>query len=202
MRRPLCALLAGDADSCSCQYMHSLRHLTTASTLQHCLCPGGNKAAAARPGGAVIGGQRGSSSDPPNFARSQNSSAAANAAPRKRAREELMCMEPSRSVEPLQYSTEDPRPILLFEISGVLCNTSAERTASQSRAHLPRPGLSSLVQLMPHFRLGVYTTSQPKTAILALDVVASALRGELITREERWRLLLDGTPPAGTVRSA
>jgi hypothetical protein len=105
-------------------------------------------------------------------------------------------VEPQQAVEPVKYDTSDTRPILLFELSGVLCNSTKDRVASLTKAHLPRPGIAHLVRLMPHFRLGVYTTSTSKTVTTALSVLASAIRGELASMPDNWRYLLDSMPPA------
>lgn len=105
------------------------------------------------------------------------------------------------NLAPVRYDTADPRPILLFELSGVLCNSTKDRVASVTKAHLPRPGVAQLARLMPHFRLGVYTTSTARTVATALAVVASAVRGELASTPEGWRLLLDGSQPDVEVRT-
>ena len=63
-------------------------------------------------------------------------------------------------VQPLIYSKNDPRPIVLFEMSGVLCNSARDRQASVAKNHLPRPGVRHLARLLPRFRLGIYTTAQ------------------------------------------
>lgn len=66
-------------------------------------------------------------------------------------------------VQPLIYNKEDPRPIVLFEMSGVLCNSARDRQASVAKNHLPRPGVRHLARLLPRFRLGIYTTAQVRT---------------------------------------
>ena len=104
--------------------------------------------------------------------------------------------QPTTEIKALTYDTTDPRPIILFELAGILVNTSADRVASVTKAHLPRPGLAQLVRLMPHFRLGVYTTAMVKTVHDAMSVIAAAVRGELASDADGWRLLLDGAPPA------
>lgn len=82
-------------------------------------------------------------------------------------------------VQPLIYNKEDPRPIVLFEMSGVLCNSARDRQASIAKNHLPRPGLRHLARLLPRFRLGIYTTAQVSTRSInaVLDTRACAWCG-------------------------
>lgn len=73
-------------------------------------------------------------------------------------------------VQPLIYSKDDPRPIVLFEMSGVLCNSARDRQASVAKNHLPRPGVRHLARLLPRFRLGIYTTAQVRYLSSPCDV--------------------------------
>lgn len=103
-------------------------------------------------------------------------------------------------VAPVDLGAADPRPVLLFEVSGVLCNTTAARMATSAKNFLPRPGLRHLARLLPRFRLGVYTTAQERSVLTALGIVTSAVRGELATWPDGWRMLLGGERPDVQVR--
>lgn len=98
-------------------------------------------------------------------------------------------------IKPIDLGTTDPRPVLLFEVSGVLCNSTTARMATAAKNFLPRSGLRHLARLLPKFRLGMYTSAQERSVITAMGVVTSALRGELATWPDAWKMLIDGTNP-------
>ena len=97
-------------------------------------------------------------------------------------------------LKPIELGTADPRPVLLFEVSGVLCNSTSARMATSAKNFLPRAGLRHLARLLPKFRLGIYTSAQERSVVTALGVVTSSLRGELVTWPDGWQMLIDGKP--------
>ena len=106
------------------------------------------------------------------------------------------------ALQPINLGTSDPRPLLLFEVSGVLCNSTSARMATNAKNFLPRPGVRHLARLLPKFRLGVYTSAQERSVMTALGVVTSALRGELAVWYDGWQMLVDGKNPAAPVGDA
>ncbi|PNW86266.1 hypothetical protein CHLRE_02g079150v5 [Chlamydomonas reinhardtii] len=66
--------------------------------------------------------------------------------------------------------TPDPRPVLLFDLNGTLTShTSVRRASGTTRL---RPGAGELLRrLQPHFRLGIYTSSTPRTVNTALQLL-------------------------------
>jgi len=65
---------------------------------------------------------------------------------------------------------EDKRPLLLFDMNGVLC--------CKDRRSLLRQGLEHLATLLPTFRLGVYTSTTARNAVPVLfKIERAAFRG-------------------------
>lgn len=68
--------------------------------------------------------------------------------------------------------SQDPRPILLFDLNGTLTShTAAKRSSGKS---LMRPGIHHLRRLQEHFRLGIFTSATQRTLLNVVPLLEEA----------------------------
>lgn len=87
---------------------------------------------------------------------------------------------------------DDGRILLLFDLNGVLV-VKTRRAGVPGGTLTVRPGIGHLVSLLPHFRLGVYTSATRPTAQRAIAAVEQALS---VAQTQRLRALGYRTPGA------
>ncbi|KAF6264014.1 hypothetical protein COO60DRAFT_267782 [Scenedesmus sp. NREL 46B-D3] len=69
-------------------------------------------------------------------------------------------------------SSSDDKILILFDLNGVLTDHTPSRSEKKCRRnHVVRPHIEELLRLLPHFRLGVYSSATAGTVAKALDVI-------------------------------